>query len=152
MPSAPYPVGEKIRNVMSVVCGVLLFFALMFAILPVFTTVYDRMFPSKGVNTNINAAIWIFSIYLFLLLLICLLSGILTAVISTRKKILHSFITGCVLVLLYVVIIGTSVNWQSVGASNVLIVENIFIPIVLLSGPFAGGWVASRIFKKRKRV
>jgi hypothetical protein len=150
MPSASYPLGEKIRNVMSVVCGVLLFFALLFAILPVFTNIYDRVFPPKGVNTNINAVIWIFCIYLFLLLLICLLCGILTAVIATRRKILHAFITGFVLLVLFVVTIGNNTNWKSVGASNVFIIQNIFIPIFLLLGPLAGGWIGLKIFKRKK--
>lgn len=150
MPPTPYPASEKIRNVFSVIFGVLLFFALLFSLFPLFTDVYDRLLPAKN-TASPNAGLLVTGIYFLLLLLILVICGILTAVVSTRRKILHAFLTGCVLLIIYVLAIGSSINWNSVSDSTVRMVENILIPVFLLFGPLPGGIIGAKLFRKKKK-
>lgn len=145
MPSRPYPIGEFIRNIFSVIIGVLVFFGLLFAILPLFGDIYERLYSSDSVKS----ARLVSGAYLGIFLLIVLICGLVTGLIATRKKVLHAFIAGCVLVVLYAFSVGKDVNWKSVQASPEYLAINIAIPLALLIVPAIGGWI-SLAFRRKK--
>lgn len=133
---------------MSVVVGVLLFFALLFLSFPLFNKAYDHFSAeNKGAGSGKLLAI----IYLLLLLANTILCGMLAAWVSTRKAVAHAFITGLVLLALYLLFAATTVNWNSFSGSAGQIIQNILVPALLLLGPFAGGVLFVRIFRKKQK-
>ncbi|MBL7727026.1 MAG: hypothetical protein JNM68_05045 [Dinghuibacter sp.] len=145
----PYPASEKIRNFMSVVVGVLLFFALLLLSFPLFNEAY-RYFSAA--NNSPASGSLLSLVYLGVLLLNTLLCGMLAAWISTRKARAHAFITGLVLLALYLLFALNAVNWAAVSGSAKQLVLNLLVPVILLLGPFAGGLLFMQLFRTSKKV
>lgn len=145
MPKRPYPIGEFIRNIFSVIAGVLVFFGLLYAAMPLFNDVYERMYQSDSVNS----AQVVSGIYLALFFAIVLACGLLTGLIATRRKVLHAFITGCVLVVLYILAVGKDIKWNTIKNSTEALLVNIAVPAIFLVATLVGGWL-SLVFRRRK--
>lgn len=132
-----YPVNEILRNFFSVVAGVTL--ALVF-IIPValFAALLNN--PDSSIPTSQEI--------LPTLLLIsgivagCMLGGYTTVKVSTRRDLIHAFITGIVLTFLYALVNDFEFDWryQDTGIAYVG-----FIPVVMI-----GGIIGAR--KKRTKL
>jgi uncharacterized membrane protein len=142
-----YPFSEFIRNVISVIAGVLLFFGLLFAMFPLLNAINEMRNSAAMVDTfSVSAAL-----ALLLLFSIGFASGLLAFFISTRKGVVHALIVGMVLSALYFIAIGKDVNWSRMPQeSTAFIVVNISVPVLLLIAPWLGGWVGSKIKRSRK--
>lgn len=150
MPANPYPVSEKIRNFFSVVVGVISFLALLMVIMPFYDFIDTRFF-TNGQQQRTGSTALLSGILYTLLIVSLLISGILSYVISTRRGILHALIAGVVLVVLYFVALGDSINLAAVSTNAGALAVNVSVPLLLMLVPLAGGWLASRLFPRRKK-
>jgi len=121
-----YPVKEIIRNFLSVVAGVL--FALIVVIpigliagLLVFS---DAAIPKSQENLS--------TLLLFAGFVVgSLLGGYTTVKISTRRDLIHAFITGIVLTFLYALVNDFKFDWRYPDTGIAYIG---FIPVVMIGG------------------
>lgn len=148
MPPRPYPIGERIRNIFSVIVGVLIFFGLLFAVMPLFNKAYNQLYS----DDSITSAQLVSGIYLAVFFLIMIICGLLTGLIATRRKVLHAFFTGCVLVILYYLVVGKDIKWEAVMNSTETLLINLSVPAIMLIGPMAGGWISLAFKRKKKEI
>jgi hypothetical protein len=147
-PSPSYPFREKLRNFLSVVAGVVLFFVLLFSLFPLFESINSNWQISSAAAT-VQALSTAILLALLLLLAMGFAAGFLACIISTRKGTVHAFLTGLVLCVLYMLAVGKDVPWNRVLQNATDAVINLSVPLLLILGPVLGGWAASK-FKKKK--
>ncbi|HRE39304.1 MAG TPA: TIGR04086 family membrane protein [Chitinophagaceae bacterium] len=121
-----YPAKEIIRNFLSVVAGVMIALIIilpigLFAGLLVFS---DSNIPKS--KETLSKLLLIFG-----LIAGCLLGGYTTVKMSTRKDLVHAFITGIVLTFLYALVNDFEFDWRYPDTG---IAYAGFIPIVMIGG------------------
>lgn len=121
-----YPVKEILRNFLSVVAGVIvaLMIILPSGILAGLLSFSDAAIPK--LQEFLSIFLWIAGIVAG-----CLPGGYTTVKISTRKDLIHAFITGIVLTFLYALIHDFEFNWLSIDTG---ITYFVFIPAVMIGG------------------
>jgi hypothetical protein len=144
-----YPFGEKLRNLVSVVAGVVLFFVLLFSLFPLFEGINSNWQVNSAAAT-VRAVSTAIILALLLLLAMGFAAGFLAFIISTRKGLIHAFITGLVLCVLYMLAVGKDVPWGRVLQNTTDAIINLSVPVLLIAGPLLGGWAASKIKRKKQ--
>ena len=130
-----YPVNEILRNFFSVVAGVTLALVIIIpsALFAAFLNNPDSAIPTS--QEILSTLLLISGIVAG-----CILGGYTTVKVSTRKDIIHAFITGIVLTILYALENEFDWRYPDTGIAYVG-----FIPIVMI-----GGIIGVR--KKRTRL
>lgn len=121
-----YPVKEIIRNFFSVVAGVLI---ALIVIIPIGLIAGLLVFSDAAIpkSQEILSTLLLFAGFVAG----CLLGGYTTVKISTRKDLIHAFITGIVLTFLYAWVNDFEFDWRYPDTG---IAYAGFIPIVMIGG------------------
>lgn len=132
-----YPVNEILRNFFSVVAGVTLALVIIIpsALFAAFLNNPDSAIPTS--QEILSTLLLISGIVAG-----CMLGGYTTVKVSTRKDIIHAFITGIVLTILYALKNDFEFDWRYPDTGIAYVG---FIPIVMI-----GGIIGVR--KKRTRL
>lgn len=121
-----YPVNEILRNFFSVVAGVTLALVIIIpsALFAAFLNNPDSAIPAS--QEILSTLLLISGIVAG-----CMLGGYTTVKVSTRKDIIHAFITGIVLTFFYALLNDFEVDWRYL---NIGIAYFGFFPIVMIGG------------------